>query len=316
MRGEERRLKVDKVILTNFSALRSKYDAAGVRAIRAGITRLIAADRARGISTRLIGIDDPRTMRGFSGSAVTKAGSPQQNKQAVDAVYRAVAPDYILLLGSVDVIPHQNLKNPVWVKKTDDEDTDHDAPGDLPYACEIKPFVGPTRVVGRLPDIEGAKEPSFLLRLLKNAADAKPPKPEDYAGYLALTAQVWKRSTQRSARLVFGDSKSVMTVPPHSSLWAKALLQRRLHLINCHGASHATEFWGQSAADEGVYPIALRSSYIDGKIAPGTVAAAECCYGGQLKSVSPSRPRLAARAVASLYREKESWPPSRQGPGP
>ena len=129
-------MKVDKVILTNFSALRSKYGPSGVRAIRAGITRLIAADRARAISTRLIGIDDPRTMRAFSGSAVTKVASPQQNKKAVDAVYRALAPDYILLLGSVDVIPHQDLRNPVYVTKSDDEDTDHDAPGDLPYACE------------------------------------------------------------------------------------------------------------------------------------------------------------------------------------
>ena len=303
-------MKVDKVVLTNFSALRSKYGPSGVRAIRAGITRLIAADRARAISTRLIGIDDPRTMRAFSGSAVTKVASPQQNKKAVDAVYRALAPDYILLLGSVDVIPHQDLRNPVYVTKSDDEDTDHDAPGDLPYACEavysreIKAFVGPTRVVGRLPDITGASEPSYLLRLLKIAAAAKPLGPEDYASYLALTAQVWKRSTQQSARNIFGDSKGVMTVPPHSSLWSKTLLERRVHLINYHGAAHASEFWGQSAADNDVYPIALRSSYIDGKIASGTVAAAECCYGGQLKSLSPSRPRL---SICEVYLDNGSY---------
>ncbi|HZI83225.1 MAG TPA: hypothetical protein VFF44_04880, partial [Casimicrobiaceae bacterium] len=293
-----RGLKVDKLILTNFTALRSKYGSSGVRRIRAAIGTLIAADRARGLKTRLIGIDDPRAMRLFSGKAVTRIASPQQNKQAVDAVYRALAPDYILLLGSVDVIPHQNLSNPVWVKKTDDEDTDHDAPGDLPYACEaaysreIRPFVGPTRVVGRLPDLEAAREPSYLLRLLKIAADAKPLQPEDYASYLALSAQVWKRSTQRSAHLIFGNSKSVMTVPPHSSLWPKDLLERRVHFINCHGGRYASEFWGQSASNTDLYPIALRSSYVDGKIAPGTVAAAECCYGGLLKGISPSRPLL------------------------
>ena len=83
-----------------------------------------------------------------------------------------------------------------------------------------------------------------------------------------------------------------MTVPPSSSRWSNALLKRRVHLINCHGGRYASEFWGQSTADNDLYPIALSSSYIDGKITAGTVAAAECCYGGQLKGVSTSRPLL------------------------
>lgn len=291
-------MAVDKVVLTNFAALGRKYGDAGVRSIREALARLIAADRARDIASRLVAIDDARTMRKLHGSAVTKAGSARQNKQAVDAVYRVLAPDYILLVGSVDVIPHQDLRNPVFVKNSDDEDTDHDAPGDLPYACEagysrkIEDFVGPTRVVGRIPDLEGAKEPSYLLHLLALAATAKPFTPRDYASYLALSAQVWKRSTQQSARNVFGDSKSVLTIPPRKSKWPKEMLERRMHLINCHGGRYATEFWGQSVADEDVYPIALQASYVDGKIAPGTVAAAECCYGGQLNGVSRSRPRL------------------------
>jgi len=290
-------MAVDKVVLSNFAALRRKYGDAGVRSIRHALARLIAADRARGIGSRLVAIDDARTMRKLRAPAVRKAGSARQNKEAVDAVYRALAPDYILLVGSVDVIPHQDLRNPVFVK-SDDEDTDHDAPGDLPYACEagysrkIEDFVGPTRVVGRIPDLEGAKEPSYLVRLLALAADAKPLTPQDYASYLALSAQVWKRSTQQSARNVFGDSKSVLTVPPRSSRWPDALLERRMHLINCHGGRYATEFWGQSVADEDLYPIALKASYVDGKITSGTVAAAECCYGGQLNGVSRSRPRL------------------------
>jgi len=291
-------VKTDKIILTNVGALEAKYGADGVRAVKTALARLIVADRARGISSRLVAIDDAATMQKLSASAVTKAGSARQNKEAIDVVYRALEPDYILLVGSVDVIPHQDLRNPVFVKKSDDEDTDHDAPGDLPYACEagysrkIEDFVGPTRVVGRIPGLEGAKEPSYLVRLLTLAADAKPLKPEDYASYLALSAQVWKRSTQRSARNVFGDSKSVMTVPPRKSEWPKEMLERRMHLINCHGGRYATEFWGQSVADENRYPIALKASYVDGKIAPGTVAAAECCYGGQLNGVSASRPRL------------------------
>jgi hypothetical protein len=302
-------LKVDKVILTNLGVLRSKYGPSGVRAIRAGISRLIAADRARRLTTKLISIDDARTMRNFSGREVTKVADPQQNKKAVDAVYRALAPDYILLLGSIDVIPHQDLRNPLYTTARGD-DTDRNASGDLPYACEaayshdVAGFIGQTRVVGRLPDIAGATEPSYLLRLLKIAAAAKPKRREDYSSYLALTAQIWERSTRQSAREVFGDSKSVQTVPPHSSTWSTTLLQRRVHFINCHGASHASEFFGQPASGRHKYPIALKSSYIAGKIAAGTVVAAECCYGGQLNRISPSRPRL---GICEVYLGSGGW---------
>ena len=45
--------KVDKVILTNVSALSSRYGLSGVSAIRSSISKLIAADRARGIITKI-----------------------------------------------------------------------------------------------------------------------------------------------------------------------------------------------------------------------------------------------------------------------
>jgi hypothetical protein len=288
--------KVDKVILTNVSALRTKYGAAGLQAVRSAIKELIAADRQRGLATILIALDDPSTMRAFSAPAVTRDADARENKVAVDAVYSKLQPDYILLLGSVDVIPHQNLKNPLYEKKG--EDTDVHAPGDLPYACEcpysndVEDFLGPTRVVGRLPDLAGAREPSYLIRLLKTAAEASPAGPQAYSDYFAVTAQIWVRSTRQSVRQIFQNSKSVVTVPPSSSEWPRNLLERRVHLINCHGANRATEFFGQPADGAAEYPISLKASYVDGKISPGTIAAAECCYGGQLKSISKSNPRL------------------------
>ena len=52
---------------------------------------------------------------------------------------------YLMLLGSIDVIPHQDLRNPVYA---DDKEDDPRAWGDLPYACEapyskdVADFVG------------------------------------------------------------------------------------------------------------------------------------------------------------------------------
>src|SRR5947209_10970929 len=56
-------MKVDKVIITNFKVLRNKYAVAGVSKIRDGISKLIAADKKRGLATRLIALDDPGAMR-------------------------------------------------------------------------------------------------------------------------------------------------------------------------------------------------------------------------------------------------------------
>lgn len=284
--------KLDKIIVSNDSALVSKYGASGARAVRAAVARLVAADRARGLVTRFVAMDDAEEMRQFRARPVTRASDARQNKQAIDDLYLALAPDYILLLGSSDVIPQQRLDNPVYSARG--EDNDLKVASDLPYACEagygskISQCIGPTRVVGRLPDIAGAREPSHLLRLIKTAAAARPMSSDDYRGRFVISAQIWQGSTRKSMRNMFGDSDGILQIPPRKSSWQPKLLQSRLHFINCHGASRASEFFGQPASGKPQYPIALKASYINGKITTGTLAAAECCYGAQLERFSPS----------------------------
>jgi len=301
--------KLDKIIVTNNSALLAKYGAGGVRAVRAAVSRLIAADRKRGLNSRLIALDDARLMRSFSARPVSHGGSARQNKQAIDDLYTAIAPDYILLLGSIDVIPQQPLHNPLYSTPGGD-DSDAHAAGDLPYACEasysqdVTKFIGPTRVVGRLPDMAGAREPSFLLQVIAVACKAKQLQRKDYQSPFAITAQIWESSTRQSMRNIFGASDGIQPVPPRSSRWAPQLLKRRMHLINCHGANHASEFFGQPANGAYQYPIALKASYINGQLTPGTVAAAECCYGGQLSRISETQARI---GICETYLKNGSW---------
>jgi len=68
-------------------------------------------------------------MKRFNGKAVASPRSPRQAKVAIDKIYQALAPECILLLGSIDVIPHQHLVNPV------PGDSDPTVQSDLPYAC-------------------------------------------------------------------------------------------------------------------------------------------------------------------------------------
>ena len=279
--------KTDKVILTNREALKSKYGNVGVGKIGAAIDALIAADKKRGLVTTLIALDDAQEMKKLASPRVSDPGDPKQNKDAVDGIYKAVTPDYLLILGAVDVIPHQDLKNPIY-DPSPDGDPDKIAFGDLPYACEAsysqKPtdFFGPTRVVGRLPDLTGGKDPNYIIGLLETARDFKSATASHYYQYFGITAQIWEKSTVLSLTHTFGAGTDLKDVPPSDEKWPAPFIGRPAHFINCHGADVSSQFYGQPSSGKNLYPVALDAAYIDAKIAEGTVAAVECCYGGQL----------------------------------
>lgn len=279
----------DKVIVTNLTALKAKYGAAGLASIKSAVNDLIAADKGRGLMTSLVALDDAAAMKKLEATAVTNAASPSQNKKAIDGVYRALAPDFLMLLGAIDVIPHQDLKNPLWTGDPED-DPDKFAYGDLPYACEaaysrdVQKFNGPSRIVGRLPDLVGETSPAYLVGLLKTAAKWKGRTPKEYASCLGISAEVWRESTELSMTKIFGSTNGLKTSPKSSPKWPSSLINRRMHFINCHGADTYPNFLGQSVDDENDQPISHEAAFVGqaGNILEGTVVAAECCYGGQL----------------------------------
>jgi hypothetical protein len=272
----------DKVIVTNVGALKQKYGAAGWRTVKRSVTALVAADAGRGLATRLVALDDAKAMKRLGGKAVTVVASCRQNKEAIDAVWTALAPDYLVVLGSHDVVPHQDLRNPAYQAG---DDQDQVAWGDVPYACDApysrdpERFVGPTRVVSRLPDLTGATSPDVLVSLLETAATWKPRPRRDPEPYFALSAWEWRKSTTLSMANVFGGQPAVFLSPPAGPAFSKAELKAACHFINCHGGESDPVFYGQRGRS---YPEALTSATVAGRIARGTVAAAECCYGGQL----------------------------------
>ncbi len=277
--------KTDKIIVTNLSALQGKYGTAGVQKIQKAVQDLIAADKKRDLVTGLYLLNDQAAMQKVKAAPVTNPTDPQQNKTAVDAVYKAFAPDYILILGSNDIVPHQDLKNPMFSPGNDDDEL---AFGDLPYACEAPysqnpgDFFGPTRVVGRLPDIVGAKDPKYLIDLLKLAASFKEHDADQYRAYFGISAAVWGKSTELSVANIFGTAKNLQKIPPKGPTWPTPSLQRLAHFINCHGSLADSHFYGQPASGAQSYPVALDATNLEQHISEGTVVAAECCYGAQL----------------------------------
>jgi hypothetical protein len=267
---------VDKVIVTHRAALQAKYGAGYASRIKPALAALVAADQARGLVTRIVHLDVASEMKKFAAPPVTSAGSRRQHKAAIDGVFAALRPAYLCILGAVDVVPHQDLANPIA------SDGDPIAWSDLPYACaggyskRIDAFLDPTRVVGRLPDVTGATDPQALVAALAFAAKLASRPAGEYDAYLGLGAKVWSASTAQSLRNVFGNDTALQSVPPAHPPWAD--IARRAHFINCHGATADPHFYGQQGSK---YPVAHDATLLAG-LAEGTVASAECCYGAEL----------------------------------
>jgi hypothetical protein len=269
----------DKILVTNASALAKKYGPKGLKAVLEAVNLLIAADRARGLTTQLVDISDAAKMKKYKGAAVASPKSERACKDAVDAIYAAVKPDYLVLLDGPDVVPHLALNNPT------PGDKDTNVPSDLPYACDAPftkrdpaAFAAVTRVVGRIPGITGAKEPSFLVNQLKAAAKFKRRKRNEYQPHFAISAEVWHKSTEESVGNIFGDN-AVKICPPTKTPAVRKMLAPLVHFINCHGGPVDPHFYGQHGDS---YPVSLTSEDVAKGASGNTIVAAECCYGAQL----------------------------------
>ncbi len=277
---------VSKVIVTNLGALRDKYGDK-LKQVQAAINELITADRARGLTTRLVALDSATDLAAVHGKPAER-GDARSTKKAIDAVYKALLPEYLLIVGGPDVVPFVPLKNPCYAP---DGDEDLEVPSDLPYACstgyatDAAHFLGPTRIVGRLPDLPGESDPRFLIKILRTAATWTERERADYERYFAISAEVWQKSTQQSITTLFGSSTDLKTVPPGGPEWSASELHRKVHFINCHGSPSDPQFYGQRGEN---YPVAEKASKLIAQVTPGTVVAAECCYGGQVYAPSDS----------------------------
>ena len=277
-------MATDKFILTHSLALEAKYGAVGLAKIKAAVRTLVKSDARRGISTRLLSLDNAADMAPYGGPIPQDGATGRDVKVAVDMLCAAEAPHYVMLLGGPDIVPLVPLRNPAFGPNGDD---DKSVPSDLPYACaaaystDPARFMGPTRVVGRLPDLIGAKQPTLLTRFLGAAARAKPLPRSAYETAFSLSAEKWHQSSELSVVNTFGTAAKVNTVPPGSYKWSKAQLAARMHFINCHGGDSSVDFYGQPLDVED-YPVSHHAPWIKSKITAGTVVAAECCFGGQL----------------------------------
>src|SRR3954469_13073281 len=105
--------KTTKVIVTNAGALKAKYEEQHAR-VAAAIDALIEADAGKGMTTRLVALDDERMMKRLGARAIEDVDDRRGTKNAIDAIWNGMHPDYIMLLGAPDIVAHQLLINPMY----------------------------------------------------------------------------------------------------------------------------------------------------------------------------------------------------------
>ncbi|RPD42217.1 hypothetical protein [Chitinophaga barathri] len=290
-------MKKEKLIVSNRAALEKKYGAKHTSILK-DLKAIQAADKKRGLISEIIFLDDAAVMKKYKSAAVKTAGSAKQNKLAIDGLFKHFQPDYLMIAGAQDIVPFQPLENLLF----GEDDEDQLIHSDLPYACETAystnpgKFVSPTRVVGRLPDVPGGKDPAYFHSLVADITGNKPGKQQDYRKYFSISVHDWRLSTQESLHNIFGDNASLQLSPLLGPEWTSTQLKAKTHFINCHGALDDPSYYGQKGKK---FPEALRSSLLSRKISKGSIVAAECCYGAQL--YDPAKTETAHLSIASNY---------------
>ncbi len=278
----------DKLVVTHVEALRAKYGSAGVARIRSAVRAMVSRDGDRGLTTRLVDLSRRSDLDPVGLPAVTDPSDHASARAAIDALCEVSQPDYLVLLGGPDVVPHVPLANPMPAP-----DPDTDVPSDLPYACpgstgvDAATMVGPTRVVGRLPDVPGASGADAaraFSSVIRRASLWQGAPVQEFAPLLCVSTARWQLATDATldaltalAAAADGTPSTPEIAPPRIGPWSAVELGRRLHLVNLHGAT-ADPNW------EGDPDFATVVSSTD-VAAAGRISAvllAECCFAAEL----------------------------------
>ncbi len=290
-----------KLSVTVQAALVAKYSAPALGKINVALLAWIAAEKARGITTVHVALDDAVVMAAHGVKAVAGRVTALKVKRAIDALARKLAPDYFVLIGGDDVLPYFHVRNPSYDPQGD---TDRMVPTDNPYACSagyrsksLKSYLVPDRVLGRIPDLPagaGAGDPAWIVEALKTATGWSVKSPGFYATAYAACCDQWKGAGLATMQYLGLPAADLLLSPPvvDAAPTLRSRLARTVHFTKCHGAEFNANFFGQKGQS---YPEVLFSGTLQGRVPRGALAAAMCCYGAQV--YSPSDP-LAAPAGA------------------
>src|SRR5689334_174145 len=170
-------MQIVKLSVTVRARLKHKYSPAKLKRIRKAIRDWKKADSKRGIQTVHVEVDNPKIMKRYGVPPVKLVdgkATAADVKEAVDALWEKLKPEYLVLFGGCDVIPMFVVANPFDPKGDNEEllsQQQEKVPTDNPYASSLsfrphtrRSYLVPDRVIGRIPDMIDSKDPAWLIR--------------------------------------------------------------------------------------------------------------------------------------------------------
>lgn len=274
-----------KLSITVRGRLEKKYSTRDMKKIVAATNKWIAADSKRGIRNILAFIDDSASMKALGVKPISGSVTAPKVKTIIDALWKKLAPDYLVILGGDDIVPYFEVDNPSYQPRGDDDET---VLTDNPYACtrpyrrgSLSSYLVADRVIGRVLDMPGDGDAEWLLRQLAIATSWTPQSKDTYRDAYAICCDTWKGAGQKCVSYLGVDAGQLMISPPNvdATKLPQSRLGSRLHVIKCHGSPIDPKFYGQKGESD--YPVALTSKTLRRHLKPSTIAAAMCCYGAQ-----------------------------------
>ena len=300
-----------KLSVTVRSALENKYTPEALKKIDDAIAAWIAAEKQRGIKTVHVAIDNAADMQAQGSEPVTGKVTATSAKKAIDALAKKLVPDYIVIVGGDDVIPYFRLPNPIY-DPGPNGDPDKEVFSDNPYATSrpyvassSKSYLVPDRVVGRMPDLPAGKgkgDPATLLAALNTATKWKPQAKSFFKDAYATCTETWKQAGEAMMKYLEFPTADLMIAPPakDEAPTPRKRLARTVHVTKCHGDDPDAHFFGESTRH--AFPPVLFSGTLAGRVKPGALVAAVCCYGaGVYAPDNPLAKPRGALPVAIAY---------------
>jgi hypothetical protein len=317
-------MQIVKLSVTVKHRLKCKYGAVKLKRIRTAIRAWIKADALRGIRTEHVEVDDSPAMKKHGLEPVKLVdgkATPLDIKRAIDRLWKKITPtpDYLVLFGGCDIVPMFVVANPFDPRGDNDSlfpQQREKVPTDNPYASSLpfrssdrRSYLVPDRVIGRIPDRVGSRDPAWLVRYLNSATKSQPESVDRYMKTYAICTYRASRAGDKCMKYIARPDSKLLLSPPTKDYWRSAnhRLSARLHIIKCHGSPGDPKLYGQKWNH---YPYAMNTHTLRTYLKPATVVATMCCYGAQIFSPAKAVDRT-PKALAKALRvepKRGGWP--------
>ena len=303
-------MQIVKLSVTVKRNLEGKYGRTKLKEIKTAIKDWIKADAKRGIRTVHVEVDNPRTMKKYAVAPVLGTTTAPKIKRAIDALWKRLAPDYLVLFGANDIVPMFVVANPFdprgdnhWLpaKQREKVWTDNPYASSLPFRSKrLSSYLVPDRVIGRIPDMVGDDNPAWLVRYLNTAIKWEPKPVSRYMKTYAISSYQVRRAAKKCMKYIARPDSKLLLSPPIKDNWRSAhhRLSARLHMIKCHGSPGDPKVYGEKS---NYLPYAIKSDTLRTYLKPATVVGTMCCYGAQIFSPADAVDKTGGWPLASSY---------------